>query len=239
MVVDKEILVFVYNDSLDRPIATTQKPKAIADTFACLEVNDITDIGAFLDWGLEKDLLVPYNQMVHHVSLGKKYVFRVLVDSISNRILATTKLRPFFNKDLSGLILNQKVSVMIYENSEHGSLAVIDEQYTGMVHKNEFKTLPEIGSKHTGYIKNVSSDLKITVSLAPAGRIGIQSSLDEILQKLDNAGGYLPYHDKSSSIEIKHVFNMSKKTFKKLIGNLKKKNFIEITKTGIKKIKHK
>ncbi len=233
MAVNKEIRVFVYRDSLDRQVATTEEPYATADQFAFLKVIETTGIGAFLDWGLEKDLLVPHAQMLWPLTKDTRCVVRVLVDDVSDRIIATTRLRPFFNKDLSDLSEGRKVSVMVYENKEFGSLVIIDNRYQGMILGNEFKKPPRIGTIHSAFIKNIHDDGKIDISFAPAGKNGRIEAQDEVMQKLVKAGGFLPFHDKSSPQEIKKHFNMSKKSFKKLIGNLQKRNRIVIKRKGI------
>ncbi len=229
----EEISVFVYRDSLDRLVATTEEPFATADQFAYLKVIETTGIGAFLDWGLEKDLLVPHNQMLWSLKKDTRCVVRILVDTISDRIIATTRLRPFFDKDLSALSEGQKVSVMVHENKEFGSLVVIDNRYQGLILQNEFRKPPGVGTVYTAFIKNIHDDGKIDISLAPTGMEGRVEAQDIIMQKLVKAGGFLPFHDKSSPEEIKKNFKMSKKSFKKLIGNLQKKNLIVIKRKGI------
>jgi len=228
------IKVFVYRDSEDRLIATTQTPYTTADQFAFLMVKEITPIGAFLDWGIEKDLLVPGNQIIFKLFPGRKYVFRVLVDTVSDRIIATSKLRPFFDKNISDLQPKQKVHAMIYENTPNGAMAIIDGKYNGMIHKNEFKIKPAIGTIYTAYIANISiSEKKIDISLIPPLTDSIETSRNMILEKLEKAGGFLPFHDKSEPEDIWNNFSLSKNNFKRLIGNLMKKNKIEISDKGI------
>lgn len=227
--------VFVYRDSLDRPVATTVAPLATAGQFACLRAKALTDVGAFLDWGLEKDLLVPFNQMTERMVPGRQYVVRVLVDDISDRIIATAKLRSFFDKNCSALSIHQKVSAMIFENRDYGSCAIIDNRYTGMFPKSEFGTAPAIGSVHTAFIKRISPDRKIDLTLAPSGSAGIQEAREELLQRLEEAGGFLPFNDSSPADEIQKNLHMSKKTFKRLVGNLMKKNLIELKEGGIRR----
>jgi predicted RNA-binding protein (virulence factor B family) len=226
--------VFVYRDSEERLVATTQKPLATAGQFACLTVREVTDFGAFLDWGLEKDLFMPFSQMLDRVVENRRYVVRVFVDEVSGRLVATSKLRPFFDKDITALSANQKVSALVYGNQPFGALVVIDNRYSGLIHSSEFKQPPKIGTLLTAYIRRVQPENKIDVSLAPAGAEGRADAQEEILQKLKAAGGFLPLHDKTPPDEIDRVLNLSKKTFKKLVGNLLKKKLIVLEPGGIR-----
>jgi predicted RNA-binding protein (virulence factor B family) len=232
--VGSAVMVFLYHDSEGRPVATTLKPFATADQFACLTVKEVSEIGAFLDIGLEKDLFMPFAQMLRKPIENRKVVVRVLIDEVSGRLIATAKLRPFFDKDLSALRPNQKVTCMVYSFHELGALVIIDNRYSGMIHKSEFKQPPAIGAVFQGYIRRILPDEKIDVSLAPAGAEGRADAQGLILQKLQQAGGFLPFHDKTPPEVIQEEFGMSKKTFKKLVGNLLKQGKIVLADDGIR-----
>jgi predicted RNA-binding protein (virulence factor B family) len=230
------ISVFIYRDSEERMVATTQKPLVTVGGFACLTVREVTDFGAFLDWGLDKDLFMPFSQMLERVVPNRRYVVRVFVDEVSGRLVATSKLRPFFDKDLSALKVNQKVSALVFGIQPIGALVVIDNRFSGLIHRSEFKQAPKIGEVLPAYIRRIQPDTKIDVSLAPAGAEGRADAQEEILRQLKAAGGFLPLHDKTPPEEIARRLNMSKKTFKKLVGNLLKKNLIVLEPEGIRLI---
>lgn len=231
-----EIRVFVYTDSEDRPIATTDIPYAQVDEFAFLEVVAVNEIGAFFDWGLPKDLFMPHAQKLGRLEIGQKYMVRVVFDDRSNRVIATVRLRPFFKKEYSELTVGQRVSCMIYDFRDEGVMVIIDDLYSAMIHKDEFKKRPKQGDTCIGYIKEFLNDGKISASLVPATKEGRIDAADDILDLLEEAGGFLPYNDKSSPEDIQKMFGLSKKSFKKLIGNLFRIKKITITKEGIKKV---
>lgn len=230
------IEVFIYCDSKDRPVATTEKPFAEVDQFVALTVKDSNEFGYFLDWGLEKDLFVPHGQTFRSLAIGRTYVVRVLFDEISNRLLASAKIKAFINKDVSSLSKKMKVSAMIYEIRETYCMALINKEFHGMIPANEFKDYINMGSEHEMYIKEIDKENRITLSFAPTGFDAREESRDEILKYLDNNEGFMPLNDKSSPDEIKKTLNMSKKTFKKLIGNLLRSGRIQFYNNGIKKV---
>jgi predicted RNA-binding protein (virulence factor B family) len=225
---------FVYKDSEDRLIATTQKPKGIVDEFVALTVKDVSAAGAFMDWGLLKDLLVPYNEQHKKMEVGKKYVVRICLDEKTDRIIGVGKLGSFLSKDISELREGQKVNLLIYEFTDLGVMAIINNRYRGMLYKNEvFKKL-EVGDRVEGYIKKLrDEDDKIDLSLQKQGYGEVEESKDVVMQKLLENGGTLPFSDNSSPEEIKDFFQISKKTFKKIIGGLYKEGKIILTDTGI------
>lgn len=229
------IEVFIYTDSEDRLIATTLKPYALLDEFACLYVKHTTSFGAFMDWGLEKDLFVPLKEQYKMMIEGQKYVVRICLDSRTERLIGVSKLSAFLEKDTSDLQIGQEVNLLVHEFTTIGVMCIIDNLYSGMLYKNEiFKPL-EIGDTLKGYIKNVrEEDGKIDLSLRKEGFKGIRNEADSILENLKENDGFLPYGDDSSPEEIKKQFQMSKKTFKKLIGILYKQGKIVILDSGIK-----
>lgn len=236
MQIDDVVKVFIYCDSKDRPVATTETPYAEADQFAALTVKEETEYGYFLDWGLEKDLFVPHGQTFRPLIEGKTYVFRVLFDEISSRLLATPKIKSFINKDTSSLSENQKIDAMIYEVRDNYSMALINKEFHGMIPSNEFDSYIEMGSEFEMYIKEIDKEGRVKLSFAPAGFDAREQSRNEILEYLDSNDGFINLNDKSSPEEIKKTLNMSKKTFKKLVGNLLKSRKIELIDGGIKKL---
>lgn len=229
-----ELEVFVYTDSEDRLIATTIHPIAVVGEFAAMTVKDVTDFGAFLDWGIQKDLLVPNNEQHRKLYKGQKTVVRVCLDPRTERVIGVGKLGPFLSKDTSGLEEKQEVSLLIYEETDLGYMAIIDNQYAGMLYRNEVFEDLEVGDRRTGYIRKIREDGKIDLRLNREGVAAIADGKDVVLQKLQAEGGFLPYHDKTDADVIKEVFQMSKKTFKKAIGGLYRDGSIVILENGIK-----
>lgn len=230
-----EILnVFIYTDSEDRLIATTLDPIAVVGEFAAMKVKDVTNFGAFLDWGIEKDLLVPDNEQHRKLYVGQTTVVRLCLDARTERVIGVGKLSPFLNKDFSQLEEGQLVNLMVYDETDLGYMVLIENQYSGMLYYNEVFEPLFIGDKRKGHIRKLRSDGKIDVRLNKAGVEGIDDSKTLILTKLETSNGFLPFHDKSDSESIKEAFQMSKKVFKKAIGGLYKDGKIVILDDGIK-----
>lgn len=229
-----ELEVFVYTDSEDRLIATTLSPIAVVGEFAAMTVKDVTDFGAFLDWGIQKDLLVPNNEQHRKLYKGQKTVVRVCLDPRTDRVVGVGKLGPFLSKDTSELEEKQEVSLLIYEETDLGYMAIIDNQYAGMLYRNEVFEPLEVGDTRLGYIRKVREDGKIDLRLNKEGVAAIVDGKDIVLNKLKSEGGFLPYHDKTDADVIKEVFQISKKTFKKAIGGLYRDGSIVLLENGIK-----
>jgi predicted RNA-binding protein (virulence factor B family) len=232
--VGDELNVFIYTDSEDRLIATTLTPKAAVGDFACLEVVQVTPFGAFLDWGLEKDLFVPLKEQHRKMLLGKKYVVKVVLDQRTERVIGVGKIGAFLEKKYIDLQEGEEVQLFVYEETDLGYMCIINAKYAGILYRNEvFKEL-EVGESTIGYVKKIREDQKIDLSLRKVGFRGVQHEQQSILDKLEKADGFLPYNDDSSPEDIKRVFQMSKKTFKQLIGNLYKQKIITIAQDGIR-----
>jgi predicted RNA-binding protein (virulence factor B family) len=229
-----ELEVFVYTDSEDRLIATTLSPIAVVGEFAAMTVKDVTDFGAFLDWGIQKDLLVPNNEQHRKLYKGQKTVVRVCLDPRTDRVVGVGKLGPFLSKDTSELEEKQEVSLLIYEETDLGYMAIIDNQYAGMLYRNEVFEPLEVGDTRLGYIRKIREDGKIDLRLNKEGVAAIVDGKDIVLNKLKSEGGFLPYHDKTDADVIKEVFQISKKTFKKAIGGLYRDGSIVLLENGIK-----
>lgn len=232
--IDDMLQVFVYTDSEDRLIATTLQPYGVVGEFAAMEVKQVNRFGAFLDWGLEKDLLLPHKEQHRQVQEGQKVVVRVCLDHKTNRVIAVAKLNPFFDRDLSLLEEGQKVRLLAYDVTDLGYQVVINDTFTGIVYKNEVFEPLRIGDSKEGFIKKIREDNKADVSLRQQGFSAVSDAKSVVLEALQEAGGFLPYHDASSPEEIKKAFKMSKKSFKKAIGGLYKEGKIKIEVDGIK-----
>ena len=230
----QKIIVFIYKDSEDRLIATQKKPKAILDEFAFLEVKEMNKTGAFMNWGLLKDLLVPYREQHTRMSKGESHVIKVCLDQKSQRLIGISKISAFLEKEDIQLQLHEQVNLMIYEITGLGYTCIINNKYSGILYHNEVFIELNIGDKIIGYIKKVRDDNKIDLSINPIGYIdAIPQFAENILKKLQESHGFLPFHDKSDPDTIQMVFKMSKKAFKKSCGLLYKKNLIVIKESGI------
>jgi len=228
MEVGDEIQVFIYTDSEDRLVAITDKPLAVVGEFAFLEVKALTSFGAFLDWGLPKDLFVPHKEQHLPMRVGQKYVVRVALDFRTQRVIGVNRIGSFLEKDNIELSENQKVNLLPYETTSLGIMCIIDGLYAGMLYKNEVFQKIELGKSITGYVQKVREDNKIDLSLRLGGFDYIKGDAVKILEKLEENNGILRFSDKSDPKDIKDYFGMSKKTFKKLIGNLYRKGKIII-----------
>ena len=237
MEVGHQLEVFVYTDSEDRLVCVTDQPMAQVGDFAALRVKEVTSFGAFLDWGLEKDLLLPFKEQLHPLRPGDTVVVRVCLDPRTQRVIAVAKLQPFFHRDVSSLQEKQAVSLLVFQETDLGYKVLVDRQYEGLVYRNEVFEPLRIGEQKTGYIKKVRDDGKLDISLQPVGVAGIDSAKETVLQKLSEADGYLPYHDKSDPEAIEQAFGLSKKAFKRAIGGLYKDKQITLEDGGIRRAK--
>lgn len=218
----QKIEVFVYTDSEDRPIATTQKPLAEVGQFACLRVVAQTPHGAFLDWGLDKDLLLPFAEQHERLVIGQKYVVAVYLDNSTQRVAAASKLGSFLDYDVSGLEEDQPVVAVVYAKSDRGALVLVDDRYSGLVYPSELFSPVEIGQSLTGFIAKIRDDNKLDIRLRRVGTTGKRDAADVILSALEEAGGALPLGDKSTPEDITRELGISKKVFKAAIGGLYK-----------------
>jgi predicted RNA-binding protein (virulence factor B family) len=234
-----EVEVFVYVARTGRLRATTQKPDATVGQFAKLRVKAITPSGAFLDWGLQKDLLVPKREQLAKMEEGKSYIVFVFLDEKSNRITASSKLDKFLNRQPPDYDEGQEVDLIIYEQTDLGYKAVVNNSHLGMVYKNEVFQKLFIGQQLKGYIKKIREDLKIDLSLQQSGYQKVDNISQAILNTLKTHGGRIAVTDKSPPQDIYSLFGVSKKVFKQAIGALYKKRRITISTNGIKIIKGK
>ncbi|MCD7973922.1 MAG: S1-like domain-containing RNA-binding protein [Candidatus Azobacteroides sp.] len=226
--------VFIYLDHDERLIATTQMPLAQVGEFACLEVVSVDQIGAFLDWGLMKHLLVPFREQKKTLKEGDTPVVYIYIDEKSHRITATAKIDKYIQNENVELQSGEEVNLLIYKKTDLGYNAIINNTYAGLIYENEIFQPVHIGMKTTGFVKRVREDGKVDLSLSQTG-IAKMDRFEQIIQdKLVQANGFLPYTDKSDAEEIYDFFQMSKKNFKKAIGGLYKKRVLIIEKDGIK-----
>lgn len=229
--------VFVYTDSEDRLVATTLKPAGVVGDFVFLIAKDIAPFGTFMDWGLEKDLLVPRNAQQDRMMPGKKYLVKICQDDRTNRIYGTTKISANCDKNTGDLKVGQQVDLIVHSITTIGIMAVVDNRYYGMMYLNETYQKLFIGDTCKGYIMRIREDGKIDLSMKKPGYSSVQKSAQVILYRLNKSGGFIPCHDKSAPGEIRKRFSMSKKEFKRAVGNLYKKRLIELKPNGIALIK--
>jgi uncharacterized protein len=231
--IDDEIDVFIYNDSEDRLIATTEEPYAERDQFACLEVKDVVPFGAFLDWGLSKDLLLPKNQMHQPLYSGDKCVVRVCIDEESNRLYATSKITKFLEAECTEFESGDEVEVLVYEFTDLGASVIVDGDFRGVVHKSDMIKDIQVGDMLSLYVKSFTEDSRMNLAFRKPGFKGVLDSKDQIIDVLINGDGFLELHDKSSPEAIREKLQMSKKTYKEAIGRLYKDGRIKILKDRI------
>ncbi|RLD67996.1 MAG: GntR family transcriptional regulator [Bacteroidetes bacterium] len=233
--VDDEIEVFIYTDSEDRIIATTEKPHAMVGEFGAMKVVHVNKFGAFMDWGLMKDLFVPFREQKMKMLEGNTYVVFVYLDLDTDRVAASAKLDQFLDETPPTFEQGEEVEIIIAQRTDLGYKVIINETHWGLIFKNEIFGNIQIGDKRKAYIKNMRDDDKIDVSLQKEGYERIDSVSKTILQKIEDESGFLALTDKSSPEEISATFGISKKAFKKAIGTLYKQRLIELDTHGIRK----
>ncbi|SEI80058.1 hypothetical protein SAMN05192553_101342 [Cyclobacterium xiamenense] len=224
--------VFVYTDSEDRPVAVTDRPVALLDQFAVMEVKDLTAIGAFLDWGLEKDLFLPTSEMREKVGKGDRVLAMVCLDHRTNRLVGVSKYEDFLLSDTSGFQVGQEVEALVFDRTALGYKVLIQDFYEGLIYENEVFTPVQIGESVRAFIKKLREDGKIDVQLTQVGRQKYEEGADFILRRVQE-NGFLPLSDKSDPEQIRNELGMSKKQFKQCIGQLYKKKKIVIKEDGI------
>ena len=230
-----EIEVFVYHDSEDRLVATTDKPLITEGRVAYLKVVDKNIHGAFLDWGLKgKDLFLPNRNQQGGVLPGRSYIVWLYVDNITGRCVATMKLKPFIDNDIITVKPRQKVDILIASESPIGYRAIIDSRHWGMVYKNQIFQKVQIGDRFEGFVRRITDDNRIDLSLRQEGYDGVATSADTLLAILHNNGGVLPVGDDSSPEQVHAATQMSKKVFKRAVGMLLKRGAITADKFEIR-----
>jgi len=225
--------VFLYTDSEDRLIATTLQPKAMLDEFALLEVVDTAPFGAFMDWGLPKDLLVPTQLQKSPFQLGEKRFIRVVYDERTHRLVGSEKLGDFFERRVKDLSPNQEVNILIITKTPLGFKCIVNDKYEGLIYHNEIFENIALGDKRSAYIKTIRKDGNIDLTLRKPGSKNSAQSGDKVLDLLKQNKGIMPYNYKSDATLIKDVFSMSKKEFKRSLTKLQDSGKIEVKDTGI------
>ena len=225
--------VFIYRDSEDRLIATTLKPYATVGEFAYLKVKDVSRLGVFLDWGLMKDLLVPFGEQTHKMGLGRSYLVYIYIDEESERNVASAKLDKFLENDSSKFTEGQEVSLIPYEYTDLGIKALIDKRVIGVIYKSEVFQDVILGEVTKGFIKKIRTDTKIDLALVRQGYDRIDNVKSQIYDLLISKEGFLPYTDKTDSEIIYRDLQMSKKDFKKAVGGLYRDGKVRLQDNGI------
>ena len=230
------INVFIFRDSEDRLTATTVVPMIEIGQFACLEVVSAPGIGAFLDWGLEKDLFVPFKEQHRKLVEGEHTVAYLYRDEVTDRLLASTKISKWLEKTDVSLLYNTAVDLLCFEETEIGFRVIINQKHQGIIYKNEVFQRIEMGDQLKGYVRLVRENGHVDVSLTPMGHKKVSTLSDTVLEAITAAGGFLALHDKSDANLIQSKLGMSKKAFKQTVGVLYKAKAIIIEETGIRKI---
>jgi predicted RNA-binding protein (virulence factor B family) len=235
--IDDTISVFVYHDSDNRLIATTQEPFAVVGDIAALKVVALTNQGAFLDWGLMKDLFVPVSQQLSSMRLGGKYLVKLYVDKQTGRVAATEKIDNQISNDILTVKEGEKVKLQVYRESDIGYVVIVNQVHQGLVYKNEVFTHLHIGQMiEEGFVKKIREDNKLDIGIGKQGVEKLDDDQVKLIQLLKLHKGFLPYHDKSSPEDIYAFFGISKKAFKMNVGILYKAKKITIEDGGIRLI---
>jgi hypothetical protein len=228
-----ELNVFLYHDGEGRPIATTQKPLGVLGDIVKLKAVSVTPQGAFLDWGLMKDLFIPKSAMISFMRPMGEYLVKIVMDEQTGRLAATEKLERYLSNETLTVKEKDEVDLLVYRQTDIGYEVIINNRHKGMLHTNEIYRPIAVGDRFPGFIKNILPENKIDVAAGKAGYQRVEDESEKILRLLRENNGYLPYHDKSSPEEIYEFFHISKKTFKMTTGSLYKQHKILFTQTGI------
>ncbi|WP_298039081.1 S1-like domain-containing RNA-binding protein [uncultured Desulfuromonas sp.] len=224
--------VFITRDAGGRAVATLRRPKAQVGEFALLRVSEVTKHGAFLDWGLEKDLLVPYSEQPERMRAGRRYLVKVCLDSLG-RVVGTARIDRCLETEEIDLRDGDEVELTLWQFTDLGVKVIVNDLYGGLVYKDEIRSGLKRGDRFRGYVKRIREDRKIDVALRKVGGEGVEEAKTAILAALQD-GGFLPLHDRSSPEEIQLLLGQSKKMFKKAVGGLYKAGVVELTGDGIR-----
>ncbi len=228
--------VFVYLDHKERPVATNITPKIILNEFALLQVSAITTVGMFMDWGLEKELMVPYKEQQRKMEEGRWYIVYMDMDRQTNRLFASSRVEKFLQNENITVKEGEEVDLLVWKKTDVGFAVIINHTHEGLAYENEVFGRLNIGDKLKGFIKKIREDKKIDVSLTPMGYDNFnEKNTETILAVLKQADGFIGITDKSSPEIIYSTFEMSKKAFKKAVGALYKQGKIKILPEGIKR----
>lgn len=228
-----KITVFVYLDFDEREVATTIKPPITLNGFAMLKVKDVSPVGAFMDWGLEKDLFVPFREQLSKMRVGGYYLVHLYEDVSTGRLVASQKVRKFLSNAELSVKEGDEVDLIIANESDLGVNVIVNQKHLGLIYHDEVFRELRSGDQMKGYVKKIRENNKIDISLQAEGYQAIEPNAGKILQELKEANGFLPIHDGSDPQEIYEMVGMSKKTFKKAIGLLYKQKLIKLEEGGI------
>lgn len=234
MKVGSEVDAFVYTDSEDRLVAITDMPIAHVGQFAWLECVQTSKVGAFLDWGLEKDLLLPFSEQKDKPSVGRKYFVYIYLDQNTNRIVCSQRLNKFLDPRDPEYYHGERVEIFIHQRTELGYKVIVDNAHWGMIYNSEMFRQVHSGEYTYGYVNKIRDDNRIDVMLEKSSAKLVDSTEEIIYKKLQENNGFLPYSDKSSPDDLMRVFGISKKVFKKAIGGLYRQHLIVIEDNGIR-----
>jgi len=230
-----KVKVFIYRDSEDRKVATTLIPKITLHEFALLKVTAVSEVGAFLDWGLEKELLVPFREQRQEMEAGRWYIVYMDLDEKTDRLYASNRLERFLSNENLSLSEGEEVALLVLQKTDLGYTVIIKHRHKGLVFDNEIFQELHIGDRLRGYVKKIREDHKIDISLQAIGYRKFNDSNSELIyNQLSEHKGFLPFTDKSSPEEIQDQFGISKKAFKKAIGALYRQKKISISSAGIR-----
>ena len=228
------VTVFVYLDQEERLVATTETPLARVGQFACLTVSWVNEFGAFLDWGLMKDLFVPFREQRRKMEVGRYYIVYIYIDEASHRIVGTAKVDRYLMPAPAGAYRKgEQVALLVQGRTDLGYKVIVDHKYSGLVYHDQAYAELHTGDELTGFVSQVRRDGKVDVSLQSLGVSRFRDFADQLLDELEQAGGTLPYCDASSAEDIAERFGVSKKTFKRAVGTLYKASKIHMTDGGI------
>ena len=225
--------VFIYLDNEERLIATTLQPKVQVGEFACLEVAWVNEYGAFLDWGLMKDLFVPFREQKMKMLKGHKYVVHAHVDEDSYRIMASAKVERYLSKEKPQFASGDEVEVMVWQRTDLGYKVIVENQFSGLVYRNEVFQALEPGMKLTAHVRQIREDGKMDLTLQKDGMAKVDDFSAVLLDHIKQQGGHTSFNDKSAAEDIYEAFGVSKKTFKKAVGDLYKRRLVLLAEDGI------
>ncbi|MEQ8582882.1 MAG: S1-like domain-containing RNA-binding protein [Marinoscillum sp.] len=225
--------VFIYTDSEDRLIATTLTPNIMRGEFAYLKVKDATSFGTFMDWGLEKDLLVPFKEQLERMDVGKSYLVYMYLDNVTDRLVGSTHLNKFVEHDHIELEEGEEVQILVGNDTDLGFQCIVNGKYKGLVYKNQIFKDIQPGDLTSAFVKQIRPDNKIDLVLERTGHESIEPNAEKLFEVLKKSDGFLPLHDKSEPEEIKRLLQMSKKNFKKALGTLYKKRLVTLDDKGV------
>lgn len=229
-----QIEVFCYLDYDERPVATTLEPDIMLGEFRLLQVAEVNEFGAFMDWGLEKHLLVPFREQRSKMKQGQWYVVHCYLDEKTGRLVASNKLDKFLSNESLNLKEWDEVDLVVVRQTDLGWEVIVNEKHKGLVYFNEVFKSVNIGDVIPGCVKKIRKDNKLDISLQPLGKKVLEPAANKIYNVLREKGGFLPLHDKSDPEDIRDMFQMSKKTFKKGLGTLYKERKVALEKDGIR-----